>query len=77
MSLRVLDLAKEDAELRSIFKQVLEHHHKELAVKFDIVFAMSSAWCQSNKESDFEALEEKLEELKPSHAILVRSRSLP
>lgn len=75
MSEHIEVLKADDAALRSIFMRVLEHHHKDLAVKFNEVFAQSSAWCDNNEEAAFEELEQSLEELKPSHSILVRPRT--
>ena len=66
-------LLEDDTLLRKIFLKVLEHHHPELAAKLGRVFTLSTTWCKSNTQEDFDELEVFLEELRPEEGILVRS----
>jgi hypothetical protein len=67
-------LKDDDTVLRKILMEVLRHHHPDLAIKFEVIFAMSSKWCKSRNENDFHQLEQTLEDLNPAHSILVMLR---
>jgi hypothetical protein len=71
MAYKIDTLKDDDIVLRKIFMDVLRHHHPELAIKFEVIYAMSSKWCKTRDESDFNQLEKSLEDLSPPHSILV------
>ncbi|KAK9814631.1 hypothetical protein WJX72_009042 [[Myrmecia] bisecta] len=66
-------LQEDDSLLRSSFLAILRHHHPKLASKIDVIYALSSAWCESEDPADFEALEQRLAALNPDEQILVAS----
>lgn len=59
--------------LRTVFRDVLQHHHPLLREKFDTILELAEGWCVSMEQKDFDVLEQTLEELKPDEAILVRA----
>lgn len=58
--------------LRTVFRDVLQHHHPKLKEKFDTILELAEKWCESMKQEDFDLLEQTLEALKPDEGILVR-----
>ena len=62
----------DDNLLRNMFFTILRHHQPKLATKLDVVYALSSAWSQSESDSDFELLEQRLKDLNPDELIMVR-----
>lgn len=66
-------LREDDSLLRKIFFNVLRHHHPNVANKVDEIYALANAWCESNSDDDFEALEKFLSGLRPEEYILVAS----
>ena len=66
-------LKSDDTILRKMFLDVLKHHHEDLSIKLDVIFALADKWCQSHAQSDFDELEKYLEEMLPNEHILVRS----
>ncbi|MEW5318243.1 MAG: hypothetical protein WDW38_009481 [Sanguina aurantia] len=63
----------DDKLLRQVFFKLLTHHHPHLAKKVDEIYSLSQAWCTSDTEEDFDALEKYLADLKPDESILVAS----
>ena len=68
----VAALQKEDADVREWFFEVLAHHHAALCDKLRETIDLADRWCKSGEQSDFDALEDYLENLLPNEAILVR-----
>lgn len=68
-------LAYLEEVLRTVFRDVLQHHHPLLREKFDKILELAEVWCTSMEQKDFDVLEQTLEELKPDEQILVRSQA--
>lgn len=69
-------LVEFENKLRDVFRDVLQHHHADLRVKFDSILGKAEEWCSSQKQEDFDQLEAFLEDLRPDKAILVRAWSM-
>ena len=65
-------LAELEEVLRTVFRDVLQHHHPLLRQKFDNILELAEVWCGSMEQKDFDVLEQTLEDLKPDEQILVR-----
>lgn len=49
---------------------VLDHHHPGLSGKVNTLYTLSEAWCTSESDRDFGALEKAVAELSPEDFIL-------
>ncbi len=65
-------LREDDSLLRQTFFEVVYHHHPHLADKIDEIYKLSLAWCNTESDKDFQALEKILSGLNPDELILVR-----
>ncbi|CAK0740175.1 hypothetical protein CVIRNUC_001230 [Coccomyxa viridis] len=66
-------LREDDSLLRQTFFEVVYHHHPHLADKIDEIYKLSLAWCNTESDKDFQALEKILSGLNPDELILVSS----
>lgn len=66
-------LREDDSLLRQTFFEIVYHHHPHLAGKIDEIYKLSLAWCKTETDKDFKALEKILSDLNPDELILVRS----
>ena len=66
-------LREDDSLLRQTFFEVVYHHHPHLADKIDEIYKLSLAWCNTESDKDFQALEKILSGLNPDELILVRN----
>jgi len=64
-------LREDDSLLRQTFFEVVYHHHPHLADKIDEIYKLSLAWCNTESDKDFQALEKILSGLNPDELILV------
>jgi hypothetical protein len=64
-------LREDDSLLRQTFFEIVYHHHPNLAEKIDDIYKLSLAWCKTESDADFAALERILSELNPDELILV------
>lgn len=65
-------LREDDSLLRNTFFEIVYHHHPNLADRIDEIYKLSLAWCNSESDKDFQALEKILSGLNPDELILVR-----
>lgn len=65
-------LREDDSLLRNTFFEIVYHHHPNLADRIDEIYKFSLAWCNSESDQDFQALEKILSGLNPDELILVR-----
>ena len=65
-------LREDDSLLRNTFFEIVYHHHPNLADRIDEIYKLSLAWCNSESDQDFQALEKILSGLNPDELILVR-----
>lgn len=72
MSEARLLLREDDSLLRNTFFEIVYHHHPNLADRIDDIYKLSLAWCKSESDADFQALEKILSALNPDELILVR-----
>ncbi|EIE27459.1 PEPCase 1 [Coccomyxa subellipsoidea C-169] len=63
----------DDSLLRNTFFEIVYHHHPNLADRIDEIYKLSLAWCNSESDKDFQALEKILSGLNPDELILVSS----
>ena len=70
-------LREDDNLLRQTFFDIVYHHHPNLADRIDSVYKLSLAWCKTESDKDFQALEKTLSELNPDELILVREAKQP
>lgn len=66
-------LREDDSLLRQTFFEIVHHHHPHLAERIDSIYRLSMAWCKTESDKDFQALEKALSALNPDELILVRS----
>ena len=67
-------LKNDDSLLRQTFFEIVYQHHPHLADRIDEIYNLSQAWCETESDKDFQALEKILSGLNPDELILV---SLP
>ena len=67
-------LREDDSLLRQTFFEIVHYHHPHLAGRIDDIYQLSMAWCKTESDKDFQALEKALSELNPDELILVRPR---
>ena len=65
-------LREDDSLLRQTFFEIVHYHHPSLAGRIDDIYQLSMAWCKTESDKDFQALEKALSELNPDELILVR-----
>lgn len=70
-------LREDDSLLRQTFFEVVYHHHPRLSDKIDGIYKLSLAWCNTESDKDFQALEKILSGLNPDELILVWALSSP